>query len=208
MKTINNRKHFVKIKHFSITHEEKSMEFLPEDYKAPIGVSRYMKLKDGENRLRILSKPVLGWEDWDNKIPVRYRMKKGEKAPEPINPNKPVKHFWAFIVWNYQDQKIQILSITQATVMKALDVFSKDPDWGAPYFYDIKIYKTGKDKETKYSVTPLPHKELSRNVEVEFHASPCNLDALFENEDPFSSHFGKYTPGVFQNSENENIEIA
>lgn len=189
--TISNRKNFVKIKQL----KGKQMEFLPPTYKAPSSASRYMKLKDGENKIRILSKPVLGWEDWNDKTPVRYKMDDG--CPTPFDSKKPPKHFWAFIVWNYEEQKIQVLSITQATIRKAIESYSKDSDWGAPYFYDIKIHKTGQSKDTEYAVTPLPHKKLNPEIVLEFHASPCNLEALFVNEDPFASHWGNYTDGMF-----------
>jgi len=38
-------------------------------------------------------------------------------------------------------------------------------------------------------------------VEIEFHASPCNLEALFTNEDPFASHWKKYSEGMFETEE-------
>ncbi len=90
------------------------MNFLPKNYQAPNASNKYMKLEKGENKIRILSQPILGWEDWTlEQKPVRFRFDK--KPAKSINAEKPVKHFWAFIVWNYIDEKIQILQITQAT---------------------------------------------------------------------------------------------
>jgi hypothetical protein len=193
--TLANRKNFVKVKQI----KGSNMQFLPDGYKAPMGASRYMKLKEGENKFRILSQPIFGWEDWQDKTPIRYRM--GDGCPTPADPKKPPKHFWAFIVWNYDEKKIQVLSITQATIRKSLESFSKDADWGAPYFYDIKIYKSGQSKDTEYSVTPLPHKDLNAEIELEFYSSPCNLEALFTNEDPFSYLWQEHTPGMFSKRE-------
>lgn len=168
--------------------------FLPEDYKSPSSQNNYMKLQDGENKFRILSAPILGWEDWDNKTPVRFRF--ADKPLTSFDPKKPVRHFWAFIVFNYKEERIQILHLTQATVRKAIETLSKDADWGAPYFYDLKIFKTGKDKETEYTVNPLPHKEVHQFIIDEFNAKPCLLEALFDNADPFAPWMTK-TPGVF-----------
>ncbi len=172
------------------------MSFLPSNYQAP-KTSRYMKLKNGENKCRILSKPILGWEDWTaDKKPIRYRYT--QKAPRAITEARPPRHFWAFIVWNYEESEIQILQITQATVRDALENLSLDKDWGEPFFYDIKINKTGEETKTKYTVSPLPHKTLAPNIKDAFHDNPCCLEALFDNANPFEANSDRTpTPGVF-----------
>lgn len=175
-----------------------SINFLPQDYQAPRTAGAYMKLCEGENRFRILTAPAIGWEDWLDKKPVRYRY--DAKPAKSIDPAKPIKHFWAFIVWNCIEERIQILQITQATIRNTLETLCKDTDWGAPYFYDIKIIKTGEGKNTEYAVTPLPHKPVSESVKKAFYETPCNLDALFTGDDPFSPGSAQ-TPGVFDSDE-------
>lgn len=175
-----------------------AFNFLPEDYQAPRTGGQYMKIQKGENKIRILSRPILGWEDWTlDKKPVRFEYDK--KPIAPISADKPVKHFWAMIVWNYAEEKIQILQITQSGIRKGIESLCNDSDWGAPYLYDIKIIKTGGEdpKTIKYQVNPLPHKPIAPHIEQAFKDSPCYLEALFANEDPFSSHWGKKTPGMF-----------
>ncbi len=90
------------------------MSFLPENYESPKQSGQYMKLADGDNRIRILTRPVMGWEDWQDKSPVRFAF--DNKPLKSIDPKKPIRHFWAFVVYNYNEQKIQILNITQATI--------------------------------------------------------------------------------------------
>ena len=177
--------------------------FLPEDYQSPESVSFYMKLQEGENKIRILSSPVFGWEDWHDKKPVRYKF--NEKPLKPFDATKPVKHFWAFIVFNYTEEEIQILSLTQSTVRKQIEALSKDADWGSPFEYDLKIIKTGKDKETKYNVNPLPHKPVHEYIINQFHDRPCNLEALFTGEDPFSRHWSSFTECAIKRSVFEKI---
>jgi len=175
-----------------------AFKFLPEAYQAPRTGGQYMKIQKGENKIRILSKPILGWEDWTiDKKPVRFEYDKKPQAP--IASDKPIKHFWAMIVWNYAEEKIQILQITQSGIRKGIESLCNDSDWGVPYFYDIKIIKTGGEdpKSIKYQVNPLPHKPIAPHIEQAFKDSPCYLEALFANEDPFSSHWGKKTPGIF-----------
>lgn len=168
------------------------MDFLPENYESPKTSSYYTKLQEGENRIRILSRPILGWEDWADKKPVRYRF--NQKPEHSIDASKPIKHFWAFIVFNYHEEEIQIMQITQATLIRSIESLCKDSDWGSPFGYDIKIHKTGKDKETKYSLNPVPHKPIDPYIVKCFHDRPINLEALFDSADPFAIQKGVFTP--------------
>lgn len=157
-------------------------DFLPEGYETPQSGGNFMKLQDGENKIRILSRPIVGWLDWKDKTPYRFPMK--QKPEKPMDKN-PIKHFWAFIVWNYNDQAVQILEITQQSIQAAIANLSKDEDWGAPFEYDIKITKKGKDLETKYTVTPIPKKPIADNIKQAALDKPCYLDALFSGSDPW-----------------------
>ncbi len=170
------------------------MSFLPQDYEAPKAASFYLKLQDGENRIRILSKPVIGWEDWDNKKPIRYKF--DAKPAKSVDPKKPVRHFWAFIVYNYTQEQIQIMHVTQASIRNRIQDLCNDVDWGSPYSYDIKIVKTGELVNTKYSVNPVPHKPLDPAIIEAFDRRPCLLEALFFNGDVFSPDWKEYTPRV------------
>jgi hypothetical protein len=169
--------------------------FLPSDYQAPKSSGFYMKFQEGENKFRILSQPVLGWEDWQDKKPIRYRME--NKPARSVDPKKPLKHFWSMIVWNYVAEEIQILHLTQATIRRSLEALCADEDWGAPYFYDLKVVKSGEGMETEYMLNPLPHKPLAPHIRDLFDERKCNLEALFDNEDPFAPEHSHYTAGVF-----------
>ncbi len=163
--------------------------FLPDDYEQPKGASPYMKFQEGENRFRILSKPIIGWEDWtEDKKPIRFHF--NEKPDKSINPKKAVKHFWAMIVYNYATKDVNILQITQATIQAAITNLIKDAEWGAPYDYDLKVTRSGEGMDTEYSVAPSPHKPLTREVIEAFTAKPCSLEKLFTNGDPFETKVG------------------
>lgn len=179
--------------------------FLPTDYQAPKTSNHYMKFQEGENKFRILSQPIIGWEDWLDKKPVRYRLE--NKPLKSIDPKKPIKHFWSMIVWNYVAQEIQILHLTQATLRKSLEALCSDADWGLPYFYDIKVMKTGEGIDTEYVLNPLPHKPISNHIRELFNERPCHLEALFDNEDPFSKEHSVFTPGIFSEEQIEQPKI-
>ncbi len=167
--------------------------FLPKGYEAPDAGGNYMKFDSGDNKFRILSKPLIGWEYWnlENK-PVRIEGV-DKPAVDPIlikadqQGNKPIKHFWAFVVYNYKTKAIQILQITQSRVQKGIQALAASPDWGSPFKYDITVTKSGAQLLTKYAVVPSPPAEASNEVKEAYKAkSPINVKALLANGDPFA----------------------
>lgn len=176
--------------------------FLPNNYKSPKTSGYYMKFQEGENRIRVLSRPILGWEDWHEKVPVRYQF--DDKPAVSYDPKRPVRHFWSMIVWNYGESQIQIMHVTQASVRNAIEALNNDSDWGAPYFYDIKIHKKGEGKDTEYTVMAVSPKALAPAIKEAFHNRRCRLEALFDNQDPFMPG-QDYTEGVFTK---EDLEAA
>lgn len=157
-------------------------DFLPQDYETPV-MNNYMKFQKGENRFRILSKPIVGWLDWEDKKPIRFKM--DHKPDAPIDPSKPIKHFWAMVVFNYATDSVQVLEITQKTIHKAITDLSKDKDWGSPLEYDLKVMKTGEGMDTEYSVVPVPAKPIGLAIQEAYENKPVNLNALYEGKDPF-----------------------
>jgi hypothetical protein len=168
--------------------------FLPENYEPPKSNDHYLKLQDGDTKIRIISKPIIGYEDWRDNKPIRYKQE--QKPESSFDPKRPIKHFWSFIVWSYKDERIMIYHVTQVSVIKALTDLVRDEDWGSPFNYDIKITKSGKEMQTKYVVTPLPHKICPLYIKEAFEAKPCNLEAMYYNEDPFAPSINK-TEGCF-----------
>jgi hypothetical protein len=167
-------------------------DFLPTNYEVPNKTGNYMKFQDGENRFRILGSPILGWETWKDlpeggRKPIRTTMDKpfGVDEIEDGDPTN-VKHFWAMPVWNYKEERIQVLEITQKGIQKTLRALAKDVDWGSPTSYDIVVTKTGQKLETEYSVSPKPAKKLDAGITKLFEDMQINLPALFIGGDPFA----------------------
>lgn len=173
------------------------MNFLPDNYEPPRGASSYITPRDlpeGDTKFRILSQPILGWEDWQDKKPLRYRF--DNKPAKPVDASRPIKHFWSMIVWNYAAEQIQIFTVTQATIQRPLQALCKDEDWGAPYFYDIKINKKGEGKDSEYQLNPVPHKPTAEHIVRAFNDRPIDLEALYDKADPFANT-GVKTVGIF-----------
>lgn len=170
------------------------MTFLPENYNVPASPSNYMKFNKGENTFRVLTSAVIGYIYWnvDGK-PVRVKQMPKE-TPIDIRTDdegKPeaIKHFWAFAVWNENEQKVQILEVTQKSVMNGIKALVDNKKWGDPKGYDITVTKSGEKLTTEYAVMPNPHSPISNLAGEEFMSKNVNLEALFEGGDPFANAY-------------------
>jgi len=178
-------------------------DFLPKNYKVPTVDGNYMKFRDGENKFRILSPAITGWELWIDGKPKRYKEENGvpledqEKADVDEYTGEPrlAKHFMAFVVWNRNAQpkpKIQILEITQKKVKSGINALNRSKDWGNPVGskgYDILVTrtKTGeKAMNVEYSIMPSPKKKLDEEILETYKKSDISLDALYDGDDPFT----------------------
>jgi hypothetical protein len=171
------------------------MTFLPEGYENLKSTKNYWKLsqmKEGDNRLRIVGRPIAGWIEWKDNKPLRY--KPSDKPKKPVDPLKPLRPFWDCYVWDYDREDLFILEITQSGILKALSNIAEDEDWGDFTQYDIKIKKEGNGMETRYSLTPLPHKPISEQIVDALASSPVRLEALYESGDPWDLSESKSEP--------------
>jgi len=161
--------------------------FLPEAYEIPASPSNYMKFQEGLNRIRILGSAIVGFEYFtvDNK-PIRSK-EAFKETPADIKENGKVKAFWAFPVYNYQTKTVQILEVTQKTIMKDIKSLVDNSKWGNPIMYDIAITKTGEGLETEYSTQGEPPiGEPSDEIKTAFMEKTIKLENLYAGKDPFS----------------------
>lgn len=181
-------------------------------FDAPIegGDSLYTKLQKGDNKLRVLTSAKVGFEGWWNNKPVRFGAEYNISADEyatldkdKYNPEKAkYKQFAVCIVWNYTENAVQIYSFTQKAIMNGLMQLAKDEDWGDITKYDIKINRTGDNTETRYSVTPLPKKELDKEIHTKFMESGLTPASFMEdnknkeNVETFKKAVAEKTPSV------------
>ena len=173
------------------------MSFLPDNYKPPAETSGgYMKLTQGENRLRILGRfkdnppgGIMGWLAWTedaagNRRPERFR--RDDPSYDATAYKETPKFFWALRVWNYQTSSVAVLELTQKGMLSELAVLANDPEWGDPTRYDLSITRTGEGLETRYAITPKPARDVSPEVLDADAAMTVNLDALYTGDDPFA----------------------
>ena len=162
------------------------MSFLPNNYEAPQGGGSYTKLKAGENRIRIVSNSLLGWLGWDaDNKPHRSAKKEGLDS---LSLRDKPRHFWAFLIWNYATDQIEILEVTQRSIQDGIMSLYHSEDWGDPKGYDILVMKTGEGMETKYTIQGTPKSKLDIDqVFAAFKKSPIDLSRLITGDDPFDA---------------------
>jgi hypothetical protein len=171
------------------------MTFLPEGYEVPKSSGGgYMKFKLGANKIRILSSPIMGWEYWtESKRPVRAKDRRTVIPADADISGKNgwnPKHFWAFVVWNFDSKQVEILEITQTTIQTAMEELIHSDDWGDPLGYSITVNRKGEGLETEYSVVPSPAQVTPAPILEAYKEKPINLEALFSGGNPFEEADG------------------
>lgn len=176
---------------------------LPKEFKPTSAVSRYLRLENGQNKFRVLSEMVYGWEGWTTedgkKKPIRA--KKFADLPDVVWDTEP-KEFLAMVVWDRkaaekksaaltsEDKEInplKILELTQKSVQKTIFNYENNEDWGDCRNYDMTITKTGEGMDTRYTLMASPHKDVTQDIKKAFEEDKINLQALFTGENPFKN---------------------
>lgn len=162
-------------------------DFLPQGIDSIKTKKPYInlgKLSEGEYRFRIVMRPIAGWLDWKDKKPMRFRPE--NKPNSPYDAAHPIRPFWAIYVWDYKQEGLYIMEITQNTIRCALEDLARNEDWGDLTKFDLKIKKSGVLKDTSYTVTPVPHKPMDAVIKQALTAAPVRLEALYDGGDPWT----------------------
>lgn len=141
--------------------------------------SQYTKFKEGKTTLRFFDH-ISGWEYWVEEAGKRSPRRTVNLMDVPEKYRPEAKSFKAFLVWNYNEDDVQICSLTQRTIIEPLTELYWDSDWGDLKEYDVTITRKGEGLETEYMVTPKPKTEFRHQL------PKVDLEALYRNEDPFN----------------------
>lgn len=166
--------------------------FIPENYEAPTGGGGFTKLESGDNRMRILSSPLMLWIAWADGKPSRTKfISKDNKPAKGAGEKDSVRHGWGLIIWNYNTESIEVFELQSQDIIAALTTYAKDTDWGHPKNYDIVINKSGAGLDTEYKFVAKPAKAVSDVIIKAYTETPIDLNQLLvENGNPFLSNGG------------------
>ena len=161
-------------------------DFMPKDYEVPKSQGGgYMKFKKWDNKFRILDSMIVWYEYFTVENKPKRSPEYPWSTPNDIKDDWKVKHFWAFPVWNYQDEAIQILEVTQVSIQESIEAYVKNEKRGSPFEYDIIVNRSGEWLETKYQVTVDPKEALSKEIEEAKKEMNIDMNQLFLGDSPF-----------------------
>lgn len=145
-------------------------------------------------KIRFLGDAITGVGGWRDGSPVRFAVRpSGDEfdiTTLDVDMNgKPgkLKDFIASIVWNYNEEKIQIFEITQVGIQDKLIALHRNEDWGDVTQFDIILKKVKKGERVDYEVVPSPKGmgKLDKEIEKVFDETPIDLTKMYSGEDPF-----------------------
>lgn len=180
---------------------EDIFQFLQESDNA---ASDYVKFQDGDKRhLRILSKPITGYELFVDGKPVRWE----QDAPRPEHAVSDVraKKFAAFVVFEYDHDNtggaIKVWSFSQRTIIDQMAILFKDEHWTA---FELVVTRVGKAMDTKYNVTGIQSEIEESLVAFATKAKEyIDLSKLYTNDSPFLQDLPELSIGKPKKTNND-----
>ncbi len=170
---------------------------LNPEFEEPKRYGDYTRLEEGDNSFRILSEGIFGVEYWTENFDPESGKVKNKPIRRPLAETTSLEtadwsYFYAFFVWNYKAEKIQILNTAKRGIVKGLKTLINNQKWGDITQYDICITRRQTDpsdpKSVEYTVTPEPKTVLDPEISEKWESSNFNrhtLYMLFDGLDPF-----------------------
>lgn len=165
----------------------------------------------------VCDEPLFFWELWpkdksgknlkgDDDKSIAYRaLKRSDLPQEHISKDAKPQLVMAMTAIDRSTEEVVVYAPTQVSVHDGIARLVRSKAWGDTSDYDIEIYrpKAGQEKHG-YGVTPCNKEPLSGEARQAWASTKCNLYALLNNEDPFTS---TWTPEDLDEEELENDEI-
>lgn len=187
----------------ALVDTDQFVNFFDPGHEIPDKRSQFMRFESGKNRIRFIGNPISGFvffgklkrDDGTETVkPYRHRESEGEFSLEEminrdVRMNKDgeiegQKYFVMGLVYNYQKEKLQVLEVTQKSILKALKSYVDSEEYGHPSGYDLTVEKSGEGLNTEYNVIVSPPKPLALEVEELVGETSCDLQKVFTGEYP------------------------
>lgn len=134
--------------------------------------SDFMRLKEGENVVRVMSNPMKTFVHWVTTSDGSQRkinspagspelVKQLEEAGYKLQTNYIIK------VLDRGDDKFKLLEVGPQ-IFKGIQMLNLNPKWGKVTAYDISITKGPKGTQPLYNVTPNPKEKLDASLSAGF----------------------------------------
>jgi len=153
-------------------------------YDIPSGSGNFLKLEDGENRLRICTKALeIAYHEDKSGGKYSTTICPGKETCELCKAGKFIKFKYAFLVLNRKDGKPYVYE-SPITVFRQIVAYDTNEEYGDIRKYDITIKKEGIGRNTNYAVMASPKKLELSDAEVKMIAeSGVSLEAAYSLTD-------------------------
>ena len=174
------------------------MTFLPPGSDPVTGSNFYFRPEEGDNRVRCLAPPIVGWVGWTAaRKPLRRPVDTAapsiptiDESEVVIDDKNVIRKFWALPIWDYAARRIKVWEIGQSTIQRAIKKLAESADWGDPRRFDLIVTRTTDSGNTSYTVMPAPKKRDEQPAIVaawkEVVARGFDISRLFDGGDPFN----------------------
>jgi len=180
------------LKTSELSEEGTRITFLGDENHTIRGYGTFLERKGGGKMVKIHTPEQLSLSELK------------EKANElgAVEPTQLQREFYAFTIYNYDAEAIQIFEFNQAGLITGIVSFLTDEDVeGSEEEYDMKLTrtKTGKDpRDVRYTATPLAsgkrkQKEMKKKIEKAFDDL---LDSNYEISELFNPDGDPFKPTV------------
>jgi len=142
--------------------------------------SDFMRLKEGENVVRVMSNPTKTFVHWITTADGNQRkinspagnpelVKQLEEAGYKLQTNYIIK------VLDRSDDKFKLMEVGPQ-IFKGIQMLNLNPKWGKVTAYDISITKGPKGTQPLYNVTPNPKEKLDQQLSDGFESFNDRVD--------------------------------
>lgn len=102
---------------------------------------------------------------------------------------EPIKFCLALPVYNFEASQVQVLQLSQKSIIRELDSISQMSDYEDITSIDFILGKEGSGLNTEYKLTPVPRKKgADKDIAAAWEETRSNgfdLSRLLDNGDPF-----------------------
>lgn len=116
-----------------------------------------------------------------------YQPREGRGGPGTVD----IKFFIAVPVYNFDAGTVQVLSLTQKSIIKELDQISQMEDYENLLDWDFSLSKKGTGLLTEYTLRPVPRKKgVQEHIDaawIEAKSSGFDLGRLLTGGNPFKA---------------------
>jgi len=149
----------------------------------------YMKLQPGKNVVRIHGAPHKSKQHWEKTLSggLKKVICLDNKCPLCALGHRPTTRYLMKVLdkTDPDNEEAKVMEIG-VQIVRQIDGFYRDDDYGDPELYDIKIMREGVSRDTKYSVTASPRKgEISAREKEMLDAIPDlnTIDKVYTPEE-------------------------